>query len=371
MTAFSPRAWRAVAAGAGVFLAGLALPRLQARLARPPAYGPVREDRAVSRHLTVVIPAYLEQGVIGATVSDLDRQLAAGPFEYTITVAASDDATAEAAEAAGATVIRQPRRGKAAATNAAIAAAPDGLILLTDANASLAPDNWPDLLSADLEQADLVTGIRLESGGFDQAFARHDAGVKSGSGLVDSLFTVGEFMVFDRRHYRSMPDDCYADDTTIAISFDSRGLRVVIDPRIRATEPGGADFWQHADHRVRMAAGNIEVGLRSLPLLVRTTTGRRFIAHKFYRLTIGPAGFWTAAVAAVFVAPPLTAVLAPAAVAGCLAVYAKPEAKVPGLLRTVATGVALQCFVPPAFYRVLKRAVRGSDFASDWKKISR
>jgi hypothetical protein len=82
--------------------------------------------------LTVLIAARDEEATIGATVTELRRQ-----FPEARTVVADDgsrDATAEVAAAAGAEVVRLPRRGKGQALTLGERAAPAGALLLCDAD---------------------------------------------------------------------------------------------------------------------------------------------------------------------------------------------------------------------------------------------
>ncbi len=82
--------------------------------------------------LTVIVAARDEADVIAGTVTALRSQ-----FDGADVIVADDgsrDATAKRAEAAGATVLRLPRRGKGQALSAAERAAPPGPLLLVDAD---------------------------------------------------------------------------------------------------------------------------------------------------------------------------------------------------------------------------------------------
>jgi Glycosyl transferase family 2 len=86
----------------------------------------------VADPLTVLVPARDEQGRIGATVRAL--RSAFPDAEVIVADDGSRDATADEAEAAGAVVLRLPRRGKGQALSAAERAAPPGRLLLCDAD---------------------------------------------------------------------------------------------------------------------------------------------------------------------------------------------------------------------------------------------
>jgi hypothetical protein len=100
--------------------------------------------------VTVLIAARDEEASIGTTVTELRRQFPDAPI-----VVADDgscDATAEVAAAAGAEVVRLPRRGKGQALTLGERAAPAGALLLCDADlrGDLAPlvDGTGDLRTA-------------------------------------------------------------------------------------------------------------------------------------------------------------------------------------------------------------------------------
>jgi hypothetical protein len=88
----------------------------------------------VDEPLTILVAARDEEDVIGRTVANLRR--AFRDAEVIVADDGSRDRTAEAAEAAGAMVLRLPRRGKGQALSAAERAAPPGALLLCDADLS-------------------------------------------------------------------------------------------------------------------------------------------------------------------------------------------------------------------------------------------
>lgn len=113
-----------------------------------------------ARTVVAVIPALDEEGAIGAVVAGLDR----GLVDRVIVVDnGSRDATAVRARAAGAEVLREPRRGYGSACLRAIAAAPEAAILVfLDGDGSDDPADVP-LVVAPIaaDAADLVVGSRV------------------------------------------------------------------------------------------------------------------------------------------------------------------------------------------------------------------
>ena len=82
--------------------------------------------------LTILVAARDEEAAIGQTVATLRRDFP--DAEVIVADDGSRDRTAELAEAAGAIVLRLPRRGKGQALSAAERAAPPGRLLLCDAD---------------------------------------------------------------------------------------------------------------------------------------------------------------------------------------------------------------------------------------------
>jgi len=110
--------------------------------------------------LSVVIPAYNEENRLGPTLARLRQYLAGQSYTSEVLVIdnASRDRSSEVARAAGAAVIREPRRGKGAAVRAGMLAAQGEYVLFSDAD-----------LSTPIEEVEkLLARVR---GGYDIAIA--------------------------------------------------------------------------------------------------------------------------------------------------------------------------------------------------------
>jgi glycosyl transferase family 2 len=115
---------------------------------------------ATTTRLSILVAARDEEARIGATVTDLREQFP--DAEVIVADDGSRDGTARAAEAAGASVLRLPRRGKGQALSCAEQAAAPGHLLLCDAD--LAGDLRPLLdTGADLAVAAFAARV---GGGF-------------------------------------------------------------------------------------------------------------------------------------------------------------------------------------------------------------
>lgn len=89
--------------------------------------------------LTVILPALNEEETVGAQTRALRTDpawLALAPIEIVVVDNGSDDATASVAQAAGARVVCEPRRGYGAACYAGLLAAQSDVVLLMDADGS-------------------------------------------------------------------------------------------------------------------------------------------------------------------------------------------------------------------------------------------
>jgi glycosyltransferase involved in cell wall biosynthesis len=108
--------------------------------------------------ITVVIPAYNEEGTIGAVVSGVRKNL---PEARILVIDdGSSDSTAVAAREAGAEVISHPlNKGNGAAIKTALRAITGGLVAVLDGDGQHDPEELPVLLNR-LDTYDLVVGSR-------------------------------------------------------------------------------------------------------------------------------------------------------------------------------------------------------------------
>jgi len=119
--------------------------------------------------VSFLIPAFNEASTIGEVL----ERVAALELDAQVIVVddGSTDDTAAIAEAAGATVVRQPNRGKGAAIRRAIAEADGEIAVIQDADMEYDPADVPDLIEPIVSgHADVVYGSRLRGGKPQRAF---------------------------------------------------------------------------------------------------------------------------------------------------------------------------------------------------------
>lgn len=354
-----------------VFGSGVVLPFVVSRLSRRDWNFTQIKPLPSRPSLEVIIPAYLESGEIAGTVAALRGQLTSWPGPWSITVVASDEATASAAASAD-KVLSIGRSGKPAACNTGVADSRSDVVLLMDANCRVSPNEWPERLAEHLTNWSLVSANKSEKNGKEGLFWQLEASIKrSSSNQLGSLAVVGEFVAFRREDYRMIPSHIVLDDLWLAFSFHQAGLPVTVAPDIATVEQAASPRNQW-ERRVRINAALMTESVPKVPWLLRTPEGRVYVAHKIYRATIGVCAFWVCIIGLSLIFPPITLaivggviILAVGQVAGFLSIRLplSPLFSVLGLQAVPLAGAA----------RALCRKLRGPKGRSNngWTKIAR
>jgi glycosyltransferase involved in cell wall biosynthesis len=175
---------------------------------KQPTYSAERElERPLS--IAVIIPCYNEEVAIGATVAGFKAALpSARVYVYDNN---STDQTSAVALAAGATVRREPRKGKGNVVRRMFADVDADLYVLTDGDATYDPASAPEMIRMLVqENMDMVVGCRVDQS--ERAYrAGHRLGNAMLTGFLAWLFgrafsdTLSGYRVFSRRFVKSFP----------------------------------------------------------------------------------------------------------------------------------------------------------------------
>ena len=219
--------------------------------------------------LTVLVAARDEEATIARTVASL--RAAFPDAEVIVGDDGSRDGTADAAEAAGATVLRLPRLGKGQALSAAERAAPPGRLLLCDAELE------GDLVSLLNGRGDLVVAAfeQRQGGGFGIAKAAARAVVRLRAGIEQREPLSGQRALSARVRAAAFPlAPGFGCEVRMTIDAARAGLRVEEVTLPLRHRPTGRDVRSFV-HRARqlldtlLAAGPLRVNYRGrrLPLV--------------------------------------------------------------------------------------------------------
>ena len=187
--------------------------------------------------LAVLIPCLNEEKGIASVVSEY--RLAFPEARVLVVDNGSTDGTANAAQAAGAEVIREARRGKARAVATALNVIDEDLVLMVDGDGTY-PAEGARLLFPLCEQGmDMATGLRTPEGAQAAVFRRFHRG---GSALFHAAmhfvfgYAPGDLFsglrLFSRRFYKNVPIlfRGFELETELTIQAVEKGFRVAEAP---------------------------------------------------------------------------------------------------------------------------------------------
>ena len=323
--------------------------------------------------VTVVVPAYLEAGVIAGKVADIRNNGYPAEVEV-IVVADGDPDTAEAARAAGARVVLLPQRmGKSQALNRGTAAASHESIVFTDANNQLGPDALKHLVSRLQEPGvGAVAGEKLEGSGGELAYWRFESWVKRNeSRLGTTLGMDGGLCAVRKSAWGGIPADVSNDDFWVALDLMERGLRVTYEPRAVVREESIGTLRLSWERRTRVLSGGLWVMWRKRALLDprRGLVSAQVWGHKLWRSTVGPLSHLVLLLVAVRHVP--SSRLARVVVAGHLAAAASLPAQEAGVRLPLPMRVGAQVlYLQAVALGGLIRCLRG-DRVLRWEKPAR
>lgn len=258
-----------------------------------PAPAPPEPEAGSWPGVTVLIPAYRERHVIADKVQNVLDNGYPGPLE--VIVIADDPETAAAARSTPARIVDgHARSGKASALNLGVAEAVQPVVVLTDANAMLAPGGLATLVRwLDDPTIGAVTGEKRLAGaggdGFYWAFEswlkRHEFRTGTTVGLC------GELVALRRSDYVPLPTDVAVDDLWIAMDVTERGKRIAYEPSATVLEQGSGSTHIEWERRTRIISGALDALWRRRDQLVpgRSPIVAQLWGHRLIRSSFGPA----------------------------------------------------------------------------------
>jgi glycosyltransferase involved in cell wall biosynthesis len=124
----------------------------------------MNENSSEIAGVSIVIPAYNEEGAIAATIREVSAVMDVSDYDYELLIVddGSQDQTAELARAEGANVISKPEnQGYGASLKTGIRRSIYEIIVITDADATYPSDRIPDLIDELGPYEDMVVGARI------------------------------------------------------------------------------------------------------------------------------------------------------------------------------------------------------------------
>lgn len=242
--------------------------------------------------VTVVVPAYLERGVIASKVENLQQNGYPGPLE--VVVVSSDPATTAAAEGTGARVISSPERlAKPEALNRGVAAAAHPFVVLTDANAMFRPGAIAGLVRwFGVPGVDAVAGEKMIHGENEETFYwRFESWLKHREWTKGSTIGIdGALVALRASAYRPMPPEVAIDDVWLVLDLVEGRSRIAYERHARVDEapaPTNAVDWER---RTRVVACTLDVLWRRRELLLpgATDVTPMLWGHRVVRSSLGP-----------------------------------------------------------------------------------
>jgi Glycosyl transferase family 2 len=193
--------------------------------------------------VSVIVPAYTEQDVIGARIANLrDLDYPSGRLELIVACDGSPDLTAQRAREAGADVVLElPRGGKIRAQDAGVERARSELVAFSDANVSWERDALLRLVGpfADPRVGYVCGNVRLVSqDGTNQEglYWRYEIALRALESRVRSITGGNGAIYATRREDYLVVDPVMGHDLSFPFNMVKRGRLALYAPDARASE---------------------------------------------------------------------------------------------------------------------------------------
>lgn len=251
--------------------------------------------RPITPTVTVVIPAYNEEAVIGSKIENsLALDYPRDRLQIMVVADGSDDQTTLIADRYPEISVKYlpERRGKAAAINRVVPEIESEILVFTDANTIIQPGALRALVAnfADPSVGG-VAGEKRVSGGGEGLYWRYESYLKTQDSAVSSVMgAAGELFAVRRAAFQATEEDAIIEDFMLSLRMVAAGWRVVYEPGAVAEEPASPGLLDDWRRRTRIAAGGIQSICR-LPELVDPRRGWvswQYLSHRVLRWAVTP-----------------------------------------------------------------------------------
>jgi cellulose synthase/poly-beta-1,6-N-acetylglucosamine synthase-like glycosyltransferase len=248
--------------------------------------------------VTLVIAAHDEAAVIAERLRNaLALDYPADRLEVVVSLDGGSDETGEIAREFGARVLENPRAGKTAAQDAAVAATTSDLIAFSDANSLWEPDALRRLVApfADpdvgyvcgrLALVDPETGANVEG-----TYWRMELWLRAQESRLDSI-TAGNGAIYAVRRSAYLPlSGSHSHDIALPFRLRRQGLLSLYEPAAVATEPAAPTTAAEWPRKVRMQSRSWHDVLFGGMLDPRGLPPRyvvELLSHRLLRYASGP-----------------------------------------------------------------------------------
>lgn len=211
------------------------------------------EQRTI-RFVSIVLPCLNEEAAVAATVAEAleGLQRAGLPGEVVVVDNGSTDRSVERAEAAGARVISEARRGYGAALMAGVQAAHGNVVVMADADQTYDLGRVGDLLAQLTQGADIVIGSRLLGGMANDAmpFLHRRVGTPVITRVLRLLTGIG--LSDSQSGYRA-----FWRDTVLSLQLRAAGMEYASEMLLRAGCAGLSVREVPSAYRVRLGESKL------------------------------------------------------------------------------------------------------------------
>ena len=250
-----------------------------------------------SPSVSIIIAAHNEAEHIGAKLQTLLQQDYPSKRLHIIVASdgSSDTTVAEAQAIADPRIqiLDLPRRGKAHALNAAVAAAEGDILVITDADNRWARDCLSELMRAFTDPRVGAAGGHIEiphSGAHlglgDQLYRRYESWLRRAESRAGCLVSVdGALLALRRELFQTIPADV-TDDFFISTSASVAGQRIVFIDTAQVLDQGVDDANKQFRRRLRVTVGGLQSLAQRRELLNPLRYGSyalALISHKLIR----------------------------------------------------------------------------------------